>query len=183
MNTPNPEVERIRNYLVAQAQKLSVAELVDKARRDSLPLREVAAAMSPAQFAARPAPAAWSAAEVWAHILAMTEHGARAIEGIIAQGATPPRVNDIITAATHHTLHTASDYWAAYTARRELCYARVLPATGDEHLDVKITHATFGELNWREWLLFMRVHDLDHLRQLQALVQAQTSEVFETSEV
>jgi hypothetical protein len=26
-------------------------------------------------------------------------------------------------------------------------------------------------LSWREWLLFMRVHDLDHMRQLQAITQ------------
>jgi len=36
-------------------------------------------------------------------------------------------------------------------------------------LQVKITHRQFGPLSWREWLLFMRVHDLDHMRQLQAI--------------
>ena len=52
---------------------------------------------------------------------------------------------------------------------REPFYARVLEWRGDEHLDVKITHPAFGPLSWREWLLFMRVHDLDHMRQIEAI--------------
>jgi len=37
---------------------------------------------------------------------------------------------------------------------------------------VKMKHPWFGEFSWREWLLFMRVHDLDHARQLQAIAAA-----------
>ncbi|MBK9341723.1 MAG: hypothetical protein IPN07_01475 [Dehalococcoidia bacterium] len=48
----------------------------------------------------------------------------------------------------------------------------MLQAKGDEHLDVKMTHSWFGEFSWREWFLFMRVHDLDHMRQLQAIAAA-----------
>lgn len=33
------EVQRVRSYLLSQANKLSVPELVDKVRRDTLPLR------------------------------------------------------------------------------------------------------------------------------------------------
>jgi hypothetical protein len=171
MTMPNEEIQRIRSYLVTQANKLSIPELVEKVRRDSLPLRDGAASVPPERFAERPTSNDWSAAEVFTHILTMTKHGARAIEGIIAHGAPPPRVTDVITHETRAGLRTADDYWQAYIARREPFYARVLQARGDEHLDVKITHSTFGELNWREWLLFMRVHDLDHIRQLQALAQ------------
>ena len=45
----------------------------------------------------------------------------------------------------------------------------MLAARGDERLEITIRHPTFGDFSWREWLLFMRVHDLDHLRQLQAI--------------
>ncbi len=154
-----------------QAKKLSLPELVEKARRDSMPLREVSASIPPERFEERPAPEDWSAAEVFTHILKITEEGARAIESIIAQGANPPPVDDVMTDDTRASLRTADDYWQAYIARREQFYTRVLQAKGDEHLDVKITNFRFGELNWREWLLFMRVHDLDHIRQLQALAQ------------
>ena len=171
MAAPTDEVQRIRGYLLAQANKLSIPELVDKVRRDTLPLREAAATVPPGRFSERPSPADWSAAEVLTHILEMNERGARAIEGILDRGALPPPMRDQISGTARSGLHTAEDFWRAYQARREHLLDRVLRAAGDEHPDVKITHNQFGALRWREWLLFMRVHDLDHMRQLQVIAQ------------
>ena len=163
------EAQRIRSYLVAQAARLTAAELVEKLRRDVLPLRNVAAQVPPNRFHEPPGAGEWSAAEVFAHILDMTEFGDVAIGAIVAGGQPPARVRDVVTGVVRSGLHTSDDYWHAFEALREPLYGRVLEARGDEHLDVKITHPTFGPLNWREWLLFMRVHDLDHIRQIQAI--------------
>lgn len=171
MGIPNEELQRVRGYLVSQAQKLSVPQLVQKLQADSLPLRDVVAAVPPDQFDARPTPDDWSAALICTHILEMTEHGAQAVTGILDKGDVPDAISDMRPGFVRTGLHRAEDFWPAFTARREPFYARVLQAKGDEHLDVKITHPWFGPLNWREWLLFMRVHDLDHMRQLQALAQ------------
>ena len=62
MGIPNEELQRVRGYLVSQAQKLSVPQLVQKLQGDSLPLRDVVAAVPPDQFDARPTPDDWSAA-------------------------------------------------------------------------------------------------------------------------
>jgi hypothetical protein len=171
MTTRTDEDERVRGYLVSQANKLSIPDLVEKVRRDVLPLREAAAAVPPDRFFERPGPDEWSAAEVFTHILEMNDRGARAIEGILDHGTLPAPIDDVMSGATRGDLRTAEDYWRAYQARRERLLARALRASGDEHLDVKITHNQFGALSWREWLLFMRVHDLDHMRQLQAITQ------------
>jgi hypothetical protein len=171
MTTANDEDQRVRGYLLAQANKLSIPELVEKVRRDTLPLRDAAAAVPPARLTERPGPDDWSAAEVLTHVLELTERGAQAIEGILDHGTLPPPIADVMSGATREDLHTAEDYWQVYSTRREQLYARVLRASGDEHLDVKLTHAQFGALSWREWLLFMRVHDLDHLRQIQTIAQ------------
>jgi hypothetical protein len=171
MTTPTDEAQRIRGYLISQANKLSVPDLVDKLRTDTAPLREIGAAAPPAHFGERPGPDDWSAAEVYTHILQMNERGAAAIEGIVDRGALPERISDTISGDTRAGLSTADDYWQAYLSRREQLLARVLQAKGDEHLDVKITHSQFGPFSWREWLLFMRVHDLDHMRQLQTVTQ------------
>lgn len=165
------EVQRVRSYLLSQANKLSVPELVDKVRRDTLPLREAAAAVPPARFFERPGPGEWSAAEVLTHVLEMNEYGAQAIEGVLDHGTPPPPTRDEISGEIHRQLRSAEDFWQTYQSRHERLLARVLRVRGDEHLDVTITHRWFGPLNWREWLLFMRVHDLDHLRQLQAIAQ------------
>lgn len=163
------ESERVRSYIIAQANKLTLPELVAKVRADTRPLREAAAAVRPEKFFERPTSEDWSAAEVFTHILDMNDVGATSIEGILDGGAVPSTVSDLVTGGTRKSLETAEQYWASYEATRERLLGRVLEARGDEHLDVTITHPTFGPFTWREWLLFMRVHDLDHLRQLQAV--------------
>ncbi len=164
------EIERVRGYLVTQANKLSVADLVEKIRRDVLPLREVAASVPPERFRERPGPDDWSAAEVFTHLLTMNEHGAAAIEGILDTGAIPPRIDDTLKHEERAGLQTPDDYWRVFESRRAQQLDRVARASGDEHLDVTIAHPMFGPLSWREWLLFMRVHDLDHTRQIQACI-------------
>ena len=166
------EIDRIRGYLVAQANRLSVAELVEKVRKDVQPLREVAAAVPADRFRERPGPEDWSAAEVFTHILTMNEHGAAAIEGILDTGALPPRIDDQLRHEERDDLKASDDYWRDFQARRERLLERVSRANGDEHPGIKITHPMFGPLSWREWLLFMRVHDLDHTRQIQAAGEA-----------
>lgn len=163
------EDDRVRSYIIAQANKLSLPELVEKVRKDSAPLEQVAATVPADHFFDRPAKDDWSAAEVFTHILEMNESGATAIPAIIDSGVRPERVRDQVSGSTREGLKTAADYWAAFIGPREQLLAKVLTAKGDEHLDVKITHPQFGAMSWREWLLFMRVHDLDHMRQLQTL--------------
>lgn len=171
MTMPAAEADRIRSYLTAQANKLSIGDLVEKVRTDCAALREAGAAVPAARFQDRPADGEWSAAEVWTHVLEMSEHGARAIIGVLDSGALPERTRDQISGKTR-ALANSEEYWDAYSAIREPFYARVLKAEGNEHLDVKIAHPMFGDFSWREWLLFMRVHDLDHTRQLQAIAAA-----------
>jgi hypothetical protein len=99
----------------------------------------------------------------------MNERGAVAIEGILDEGALPPPISDTVPGGARSGLADAEEYWQVFSARREALLERVLRAAGDENLEIKIVHNQFGPLSWREWLLFMRVHDLDHMRQLQAV--------------
>lgn len=161
------EFQRIRGYLVAQARKLTVPELVEKLRRDSARVREAAATVPAHCFAERPEPEEWSAAEVFGHLIESTETGAQLVDSIIDGQGVPEQFSH----EPRDGVVTAVDHWDAFVAGRETFYARVLRASGDEHLDVKIRHPFFGELNWREWMLFLRVHDLDHARQMEAIAE------------
>src|SRR5215212_6905028 len=114
MVSQTDEDQRVRGYLIAQANKLSVPELVEKVRRDVLPLREAAAAVPPDRFFERPSPDDWSAAEVYTHILEMNERGARAIEGILDHGTLPPPIEDVMSGAVREDLRTAEAYWSVY---------------------------------------------------------------------
>lgn len=167
--TQPSENDRVRSYILSQANKGSIADLVAKVRSDTAPLREAGNAVPAARFFDRPTPDDWSAAEVYTHILDMNDIGAASIRGILEGGAVPSTVSDLMTGGTRDGLKTADEYWAAYEATREELLQRVLQSKGDEHLDVTITHTMFGPFSWREWLLFMRVHDLDHMRQLESI--------------
>jgi len=61
---------------------------------------------------------------------------------------------------------------AELEALRERLIASVLQADPQAHLDITWGHREFGQMNWREWLLFARVHILDHARQMQAIAAA-----------
>lgn len=48
-------------------------------------------------------------------------------------------------------------------------WAHVSFADPGAFLDVTWPHMFFGELNWREWLLFLHMHAWDHRNQIEAL--------------
>ena len=172
MTMPAAESDRIRSYLVTQAAKLPIPELVEKVRTDSAALEAAGLAVPQGRFKERPAEGEWSAAEVWTHVLQMSEHGAASITGILDLGAVPQRVRDVISGETRSGVDDSAAFWAAYKAVREPLYERVAKANGDEHAEIKMNHPMFGDFTWREWFLFMRVHDLDHMRQLQSIAAA-----------
>jgi hypothetical protein len=172
MSERTPEEERIRGYLIAQAAKLSLPDLIEKVRTDALQVWDAAAAVPAGRFSDRPADGEWSAAEVLKHVLTMTENSSSSITGILRDGALPPRILDTMEAGGRPGFLSAEDYRRAFDETRVPLYEAVAKAEGDERLDVKIEHPNFGGFSWREWFLFMRVHDLDHMRQLQAIASA-----------
>jgi hypothetical protein len=164
------EQQRIRGYLQSQAAKLSVADLVSKVRADMEQVREAAQAVPAERFFDKPAPGDWSANEVMAHVVGGAKGGTEAIIGVIESG-TPPggpaAARDRMEATERR--HTAEEWWQSLVDDRERLFERASKASGEEHLDVTWEHPFFGPLNWREWLLFQRIHDVDHARQMQAL--------------
>ncbi len=166
----DPEQQRIRGYLQTQAAKLSVADLVDKVRSDMEQVREAALAVPADRFTERPAEGEWCANEVMAHIVGGADGLGRGIVAAIDSGTRPAPVADRMEKTD--VSRTAGEWWDALVAERTALFERVGKASGDEHLDVTWTHPMFGPLNWREWLLFLRIHDLDHARQMQAITEA-----------
>jgi uncharacterized damage-inducible protein DinB len=156
---------RIRSYLQAQGAKLAPAAIIDKVRVAMAELRAAAESVPPSRFAERPSTEEWSANEVMAHVVSAGAHFAteivRALDGATsgARGArneTPPS-------------RSASEWCAELERDREALFARVVRADPNARLDARIEHGMFGALNWRETLLFMRLHDLDHVGQLEKI--------------
>jgi hypothetical protein len=157
------EALRIRSYLTAQGAKLSPDQLIGKVEEAMAQLRAAAAAVPAARFDESPAPGEWSANEVMAHVVEAGRHFGDAIVRIL-DGEPPGEPRDV--AARDTTPRPLDQWWALLERDRSALFARVRSAPPTARLDASIAHPFFGALNWRETLLFMRLHDLDHAGQL-----------------
>jgi len=153
---------RIRGYLTAQGAKLSTAEIVDK-------VRAAADAIPYARFVTRPAAEEWSANEVMAHVVKAGRHFGGAIVQLL-DGAPAGGLRDQLERDVPR--RSASEWWAALEEDRTALIARVGAADPQSALEATVERPFFGPLNWRETLLFMRLHDLDHAGQLQKIAAA-----------
>ena len=165
----NDEQTRLRGYLVAQGAKLAPGEIVDKVRGAMRDLRAAAGAVPAARFDERPAPEEWSANEVLAHVVDAGRHfgGAvvRLLDGLPAGGVRDRLEREV-------PRRGLAEWWATLEQDRTALFERVRGADPQSRLDGTVEHPFFGPLNWRETLLFMRLHDLDHAGQLQKIATA-----------
>jgi hypothetical protein len=163
------ERANVRSYLQAQAAKLSLQDLVRKVEGDSSQLAEAAEAAAAIDQARPPGAGDWSVNDVLSHL-----HGvcAGVNAGIVAAaeaGLQPDLQRDTLDETDVD--RPAGEWVSAIQAERGAMFERVLRLRGDEHLDVTWEHPFFGPLNWREWLLFLRIHDIDHARQIGQIVE------------
>jgi uncharacterized damage-inducible protein DinB len=162
---------RIRAYLQGQAAKLSLPALIAKVRDDSAQLREAALRAEDADWTLRPAAEEWSVNDVLGHVVDTCHRVNAGIIGAIESGTKPVGLRDALV--HEKSARRPMEWWDELVAAREGLFARLAVASADEHLDVTWNHPFFGELNWREWVLFLRLHDLDHARQIAGILAAQ----------
>jgi uncharacterized damage-inducible protein DinB len=165
--TREEEVARVRSYLAGQAMKRTPAQLVEVLRDAHRQFLEATATISDENFRTPPQEGEWAAADVLAHVCTIAALEEQSIRSIIEQGKQPAPVADRIEAAPEEA--TRGAMLAELEQSREQLFAVVLHADPTAHLDVAWGHGEFGRMNWREWLLFARVHALDHTRQMQAI--------------
>ena len=170
MTTLTAEQTRIRSYLQAQGAKLPPAELIAKVQGAMRELYQAVAAVPAARFFDRPEPGEWSANEVMAHVVSTGAYFSARITQMIAGDSSPLHMTDLArTGAPGRTLEA---WWADLEQDRSALFAGVARADPDAHLDLTVEHRMFGPLNWREALLFLRLHDLDHAGQLNKITAA-----------
>jgi len=157
------ETLRIRSYLTAQAAKLAPDQIIGKVQEAMGQLRAAASTVPAARFNDPPAPGEWSANEVMAHVVEAGRHFGNAIVRIL-DGQAPGTPRDV--AARDTTPRPFDEWWTQLERDRSALFDRVRSAHPMSRLEATIPHPFFGALNWRETLLFMRLHDLDHAGQL-----------------
>ena len=105
-----------------------------------------------------------------AHVLSAGAHFGGGIARIL-DGGTAAELRGAASEA-NAPQRTAAEWWDLLARDRASLFERVLRADPQAHLDRVIEHGMFGPLNWRETLLFLRLHDLDHAGQLRKIAAA-----------
>jgi hypothetical protein len=171
MTTPmTDEQRRIKSYLTAQAAKLEPAAIVAKVRDAMAELKAAAIALPPSRFTERPAPDEWSGDEVMAHVMASDAYFGGGIVSILDDRPLPARGED--GGSAKRAARPAEEWCRALARDREALFERVRAASADGRPGRTVEHGMFGPLTWREVLLFLRLHDLDHAGQLRQIATA-----------
>ena len=163
------EQRRIQSYLQAQGAKLSPADIIGKVRIAMEEVREALFSVNVERFNNRPDGDEWSANEVMAHVVGAGAHFGNSIIRVLDGAVSGPPVADRIEGGA--PARSPAAWWDLLVRDREALFTRVLSADPHAHLDRAITHPMFGPLTWREALLFVRLHDLDHAGQLRKIAE------------
>ena len=160
MVLPDEARQTVVSYLAHQGTKdtSAIVEVIERERRR---LVGILVNVSQVQAEFVPSPGQWSIREIVRHV-AGTERGVARIIAELAGAVEPAEPAEVVGQSLDEL-------------REELREARVelvrvvegLPQ--DANLDTKRDHLFFGPLNWKEWLAFQRVHDGDHIQQIEAI--------------
>jgi len=156
------EFQRIRTYLQQQAAQKTVAELFERVREGMDDLITAARAIPGALLTTNPAGDEWSPIECLQHAVQSNAHVASDVLHVALSGARSADPEPQFAPDRDALI-------AAQTASLESLWAHVSEADPAAHTGLTWEHPFFGQLNWREWLLFLRIHAKDHARQLDAM--------------
>ncbi len=164
------EFDRLNSYLNGQGERNSHSEIWPRAVKARMELLDCLAKVSEEQAAWSPSAEDWSIKEVALHILNSSRSVRRIVQALSAgetadsSNIDPPRkTTDAPVAQLAEQLRDDGIEWTVAIA--------ALPQTPP--LEPRANHSMFGDLHARAWHLFQRVHDLDHMNQIEAVKQAE----------
>jgi uncharacterized damage-inducible protein DinB len=154
--------QRVRSYLVTQGEQRDWVDLWPRFIQERGNLLRATEKVSDEQAAFNPDSESWSIREIVEHVLNVSRAGMRRIEELSAgrklsspaPGRMPTKFSMLRRHLTEHSIR--------YSALLER-----LPPSPD--YNVTAPHESFGDLNFRSWFVFERVHDTDHLGQIEAV--------------
>ena len=151
------------------AEEYEIDDLIGTIRAVRRMLRSTLETLPDAAFAAQPAAegeAAWSAGQVVAHLANAQASMSGQVRDLLGmQASADGRTYDMTNLPTREDaiaiLDDANPGFDTFVA--------AIPADAD--LLKSMTHARFGEMNGKGWMLLMALHEADHLRQVRALAE------------
>lgn len=161
------EIKRLRSYLVVQSMKRTPVQIIEVLREAR---HQFMAAVVAVPDMVRFDEHSWSTIEIIEHVSLFMSSYETAICSVLQTGQRPPDVYD------RHEIIPRRD--KGETRDRLLLHLEkalnhltscVLQADPFVHLDITWKHFELGKMHWRAWLLFTRVHLLDHIKQVRQI--------------
>ena len=164
MTTGPDEVERVRSYLLSQGETYTFAEIWVRFAKARLELIDSVSEVDQGQADFRPDVDEWSISEVLNHVVASSGRVSGIVEAL-ANGASPsPGIIDPPREKTALSIEELRERLTLDSLRWSALVERLPPAPSTV---LTAPHPFFGELHARAWLLFQRVHDIDHAGQVE----------------
>ena len=164
------ELEKLRGYLRAQGGKLSAEQIRDRIQEAADEFFGVVRDVAEPGARKSPAPGEWSLAEILDHVVFTLERVTGVIGGLVA-GRKPPAPLEIGATSGIATLP-----WAELLARlgkSQTALSALLTANRHEpHTDLRVSEGYFGDINWKEYALILRLHYRDHASQARKTLEA-----------
>ena len=160
------EQQKLQGYLRSQGAKLSAEQVRDRIQEASDEFLGVVQGAPEALVRKAPAAGEWSLAELLDHVVFTLER----ITGVIG-GRKPPAPLEI--GATSGIAGLPWRDLLTRLSRSQAALSALLTANHHEpHVDLRVPEGDFGELNWKEYALILRLHYKDHAGQARKTLEA-----------
>ena len=171
----NDEIQRVSSYLLAQGEKYSWIELWPRVVDARIDFLNTLNRVTPEQAAWKPGPGDWSIEEVAQHVL----DGSKRCADLVAQLSqgkdptlTPQEIGAIDPAQRPADRPFPQLVRDLLIDSRE--FGNVIEGLPEPPaFEPTRPHPFFGELHGRAWFMFQRVHDLDHVNQVNEIKETE----------
>ena len=164
MTIPEGATEVILSYVRRKAAEWTPDQLAQRVDAAVAELEAAARAVPDEALAMRRAGEEWSPLDCIRHVAEVNSGTASRVRAVVLNGALPE------SAASAPPVSAGREaILAAHAAVVEAATRAVRAGGNDADAAITWLHPFLGDLNWREWFLTLRVHSLDHARQIAAL--------------
>lgn len=161
MTIPEGATEVILSYVRRKAAEWTPEQMAQRVEAAVAELEAAARAVPDDLLEVRQEGQEWSPLECIRHVAEVNHGTATRVRGVVSEGVVPEEIPPV-PATREEVLATHAEVIAG-------AMSAVRGGNADPDAAVVWLHPFLGDLNWREWLLTLRVHSLDHANQLAAL--------------
>ena len=164
------EQQKLQGYLRAQGAKLSAEQIRDRIQEAADEFLGAVDGVGEPVAKKSPAAGEWSLAEILDHVIHTLERIIGVMGGLVA-GRKPSAPLEI--GATSGIAALPWPELLARLRRSQAALSGLLTANRHEpHVHLRVLEGYFGELNWKEYALILRLHYKDHAGQVLKTLEA-----------